>query len=354
MEGAREKIYVGSFEVSVPPFQASQREAWEFLEGNYRERLGRRSLRLMKKIFEHPSVARRHFALEDPASLMDDDPDARMARFTREAAGLAAEALHGALARAGIPASRLTHLVVNTCTGYICPGISTYLIEKMGLSRRIRAFDLVGSGCGGAIPNLEVARGLLSRRNGVVASVSVEICSCTFQMGEDLSLMLSNALFADGAAAAILWDRPQGFELGAGAAFYAPEHRESIRYVHKGGQLHNQLSPDLPELVKEAAREAVGEALRLAGLEKGDVRHWALHTGGEKIINAVRDALGLSEGQVLAARRVLADFGNMSSPTVWFVLKRITESEAVESGDWCMMVAFGAGLSAHALLLRKT
>ncbi|MDA8172254.1 MAG: hypothetical protein M0Z48_10575 [Nitrospiraceae bacterium] len=75
--------------------------------------------------------------------------------------------------------------------------------------------------------------------------------------------------------------------------------------------------------------------------------------GGKRIVNAVRDALGLSERQVSAAREVLADFGNRSSPTLWFVLRRIMDSARVESGDWLMMVAFGAGLSAHALLLKK-
>ncbi|MDA8085462.1 MAG: hypothetical protein M0Z75_02070 [Nitrospiraceae bacterium] len=349
---AEREIYLGAFDVAVPAFRASQRQAREFLEQNYSGRLGRRALKLMKKIFEHPSVANRHFALKDPASLVCEDPDARIARFTEEAVRLGAEALGGALARAGISPSQLTHIVVNTCTGYICPGISTYLIEKMGLSRTIWAFDLAGAGCGGAIPNLQAARALCPP-GGVTASVSVEICSCTFQMGEDISLMLSNALFADGAAAAVLWDRPQGFRIGAGAAFYAPEQRESIRFVHKGGQLHNQLSEDLPALVKEAARRAVDEALSLAGLGRGDIRHWALHTGGEKIINSVRDAIGLSEEQVAAARQVLVDFGNMSSPTVWFVLRRIMDSARVERGDWLMMVAFGAGLSAHALLLRK-
>jgi predicted naringenin-chalcone synthase len=83
------------------------------------------------------------------------------------------------------------------------------------------------------------------------------------------------------------------------------------------------------------------------------VRHWALHTGGEKIINAVRDEAGLTEEQVAASRKVLEEYGNMSSPTVWFVLKEI-EKRGVAAGDWVMMLSFGAGLSAHGFLLRKT
>ncbi|MHB8894122.1 MAG: 3-oxoacyl-[acyl-carrier-protein] synthase III C-terminal domain-containing protein [Candidatus Geothermincolia bacterium] len=87
-------------------------------------------------------------------------------------------------------------------------------------------------------------------------------------------------------------------------------------------------------------------------LEAGDIKHWTLHSGGEKVVNAVRDEIGLAEEQLPAKRAVLAEYGNMSSPTVWFVLQEI-EKRGVVPGEWCVMVAFGAGLSAHAYLLRK-
>ncbi len=187
---------------------------------------------------------------------------------------------------------------------------------------------------------------------GVIVSVSVEICTATFQMEDDLSLLLSNTLFGDGAAAAVLWARPQGYELVASARRYVPEQRESIRYIHKKGQLFNQLSIRLPDMVRKAAAQVVADVLAPRSLKAGDIKHWALHSGGEKIINAVRDEIGLSEEQVHATRSVLSEYGNMSSPTVWFVLREI-EKRGVAPGEWCIMVAFGAGLSAHAYLLRK-
>jgi predicted naringenin-chalcone synthase len=223
----------------------------------------------------------------------------------------------------------------------------------MDLPRNLRVYDLVGSGCGGAIPNLEIAESLLSRNGGgAVLSVSVEICTATFQMDNTLSLLLSNALFGDGAAAAVVWTRPEGYELVASASRYVPEQRDSIRFVHKQGQLHNQLSLKLPDLVGPAAAAVVGTVLAGQSLKPEDVRHWALHSGGEKIINAVRDEIGLSEEQVRASRLILAEHGNMSSPTVWFVLREL-DKQGINPGEWCMMLAFGAGLSAHAFLLRK-
>jgi len=212
----------------------------------------------------------------------------------------------------------------------------------------VQAYDLVGSGCGGAIPNLQVAEAVLEKRGtdgGVVVSVSVEICSATFQMDNDPSLIVSNALFGDGAAAAVLWNRPSGFQMIASADRFVPEQREAVRFVHKQGRLHNQLSPRLPGMVAQAAAQVVAEVLASRALRVEDVACWALHTGGEKIIDAVRDEIGIPEARLWATRKVLGDYGNMSSPTVWFVLDELMGS-GVEPGDWCVMVGYGAGLSA--------
>jgi predicted naringenin-chalcone synthase len=308
---------------------------------------------LMHALFAHPSIKKRGFAIGNVEDLVDEDLDQRVARFTHWSQELSAQAINKALAQAGLGTDDVAGLVVNTCTGYICPGIATYLIERLDLPRSVRVYDLVGSGCGGAIPNLEISESLVNKKkDGVVLSVSVEICTATFQMEDELSLLLSNTLFSDGAAAAVLWTKPEGYELVASARRYVPEQRESIRYVHKNGQLYNQLSTKLPDMVRKAAAQVVADVLVPRSLKAADIKHWALHSGGEKIINAVRDELGLSEEQVHATRSVLSEYGNMSSPTVWFVLQEL-ERRGVAPGEWCIMVAFGAGLSAHAYLLRK-
>jgi predicted naringenin-chalcone synthase len=345
--------HIASLATAVPAYAADQGFAEEFMRKHFGDRLSNRSHGLLRTVFSHPSIRKRHFAFDDPACLVDEDPDKRIQRFREQSVELASRAIGSALERAGIGVADVTGIVVNTCTGYVCPGISTYLIERLGLSRGIRAYDLVGSGCGGAIPNLQVAESMVRSAGGVALSVSVEICSATFQMGNDLSLILSNALFGDGASAAVVRDRAPGWELAASAVRYAPEHRDSIRYIHKQGQLHNQLSLKLPDLVKRSAAEVVADVLARQSLAVPDIGHWALHTGGEKIINAVRDEIGIPEERLVSTRQVLREFGNMSSPTVWFVLDEIMRS-GVDAGDWCVMVGYGAGLSAHAYLLRKS
>ena len=345
-------VRIGSIAVATPPYRINQAQAEAFLTKHYSEKLSPRNLAIMRKIFAHPSVIRRHLAVENLECLVNEPPDNRIARFTNWAIDLSSQAIVKALNRVGLTTADVSGLVVNTCTGYICPGISTYIIEKLGLSNQIRALDLVGSGCGWAVPNLQMCKDILNGTDGsVVISVSVEICSATFQMADDLSLIISNAIFADGASASVLWRRPEGLELIASTSRYDPQHRDDIRYVYKQGQLHNQLSVLLPEIACKTVARVIMDLLQPRGLKIEDIKYWAFHPGGEKVINAIKDEIGLSEKHLQATRDVLANYGNMSSPTVLFVLQKILD-KGIAPGDRCVMVAFGAGLCAHAFLLR--
>ena len=347
-----ENVHIASIATAIPPYTINQAQAEAFLVKHYSDKLSKKSLAIMHKIFTHPSVQQRRLAVDNLECLVNEHPDSRIARFTHWAVDLSSQAIIKALTRAGLTVDDVSGLLVNTCTGYICPGISTYLIEKLGFSDRIRAHDLVGSGCGGAIPNLQMCKDMLhGAGDGVVVSVSVEICSATFQMADDMSLIISNALFGDGASASVLWHRPEGLALVDSASRYDPKSRDHIRYIYKNGQLHNQLSVSLPEIAGKTVARVVTDLLNPSGLKVEDIKRWAFHPGGEKVINAVKDEIGLSETQLQATRDVLAEYGNMSSPTAFFVLQKILD-KGIVPGDWCVMVAFGAGLCAHAFLLR--
>ncbi|MCF6157152.1 MAG: type III polyketide synthase [wastewater metagenome] len=346
-------VYVASTAVTTPPYSITQAQAKEFLIRHYSDKLNPKSLAIMHKVFSHQSIVRRYLAVDNLDCLVDEHPDHRIARFTNWALDLSSEAVLKALAQVGLTVDAISGLVVNTCTGYICPGISTYLIERLGLSCRTEAHDLVGSGCGGAVPNVRVCKRMVQRAlNSVVVSVSVEICSATFQMDDDLSLIISNAVFADGASATLLWQRPEGIALVDSASRYNTQCRDDIRYIYKNGQLHNQISVIIPGIASRIVADVVMDLLKPRGLRIEDIKHWIFHPGGAKVINAIRDEIGLSETCLQATRAVLAQYGNMSSPTVWFVLREMLNNGIIIPGDWCMMVSFGAGLCAHAFLLR--
>jgi predicted naringenin-chalcone synthase len=345
------KVRIASTAVATPAYSMNQAQAKSFLQEHYP--LTPKNQAIADKVFAHPSILRRHFAVEDPKCLINENPDKRISRFTSWAVDLSAQAIIGALNQAELTVHDVAGLVVNTCTGYICPGISSYLIEKLGMSGRVRAYDLVGSGCGGAIPNLQISKAMLNEMDkGVVLSVSVEICSATFQMDNDPGLIISNAIFADGAAASLLWSHPEGLTLVASSSHHVPQQRDNIRYIYKNGQLYNQLSLCLPELVSQMVDKVVLRLLKTKGLRIDDIKHWALHPGGEKVINAIKNKLELTEKQLRPTRKILAEYGNMSSPTVWFVLREII-NEGIAPGEWCIMLAFGAGFSVYAYLLQK-
>ncbi len=347
-----ECVSIASLAVATPPYVINQSEAELFLREHYSKGLGPKSLSRLVKIFAHPSIKRRHIAVENLDTLVNEDPDRRIDRFTKWAVELSSRAIKKAINQAGIVKDDITGLVVNTCTGYICPGISTYLIEELGLSDQMRIHDLVGSGCGGSIPNIQICGDMIKGdREGIIVSVSVEICSATFQMADNLSLIVSNAIFADGAAASVLWSRPGILELIASANRCMPEYREDIRYIYRNGQLHNQISLQLSTVASKTVARVVTDLLQSRGLKLEDINHWAIHPGGENVINAVRDELSIAETKFEATRNILARYGNMSSPTVLFVLQELLHA-GIQTGDWCILLAFGAGLSVHGALLR--
>ncbi len=344
------KQYIGAVAVASPVLVIKQTDALLFIKKNYSGEMSKRSLDIAEKIFLHPSITERHFAFRDLESLLSENADQRIARFTEQAIELSAQAVVKAMRQAGVSAAEITGVVVNTCTGYICPGLSTYLIEKLGLKSTVRAYDLVGSGCGGALPNLQICQALLGEHPaGVILSISVEICSATFQMGDDLSLIISNAIFGDGAAAAVIWNRPKGLKLVAFTTTFLPEYRDDIRYCYQGGQLHNQLSLRLPELVSATVEKLIGEFLKDLNLPQSAIEHWVIHPGGEKIIDGISSGLNLTPEQISSTRKIMSKFGNMSSPTVWFILAE--QMPEFKPKNKIMMIAFGAGFSAHGCLL---
>lgn len=342
-----------SIGTSVPPFAATQDESFKILENHYKGKVKASSLALAKKVFAHPSVKQRHFGTDDPSELFGEDPDRRVDRFTKWAVRLSCEASREAIEAAGLGASDISAIAVNTCTGYICPGISTYVIEELGLKPDIPAYDLVGAGCGGALPNIKLCSSLLNEKPGsAVLSISVEICSAAFQMGDNISLIISNAIFGDGASACVLKGSGPGFVLLDYAVIHCPQYRDDIRLVYKSGQLHNQLTSGLPKIAGKVVTELVKGLLERNSLSVKDIKHWALHAGGENVINSVKAGLELSEEQVRWAREVLSEYGNMSSPSAIFALKNVMQS-GIAPGELGIIVAFGAGMSAYAMLFKK-
>ncbi|MBU6409745.1 MAG: stilbene synthase [Verrucomicrobia bacterium] len=356
-------MFIAGLGTAVPPRRYTQRECWNAVQASAEfSRLQPRSRAILKKVLcGDNGIATRHLALEPLAEVFDATPDALHARFTRHAPALAAEAARRALDDAGCGPAEMDAVIISTCTGYLCPGLTSYVSEQLGLRPDVFALDLVGQGCGAALPNLRTAEALLAAGRAEKAlSVCVEVCSAAFFLDDDPGVLISACLFVDGAGAAVLANAPhapnakhkkrRGVEWKWGSTALAPRQRDTLRFSHKNGMLRNILSPAVPEVAGDEAEKLFSHALASAGARHGDVSGWILHTGGRDVMLALRKKLRLGEADVRHSAAVLREFGNVSSPTVFFVLERALH-DAVPDGLWWMS-SFGAGFSCHGAWLQ--
>jgi alkylresorcinol/alkylpyrone synthase len=182
----------------------------------------------------------------------------------------------------------------------------------------------------------------------------VEVCSAAFFIDDDAGVLISACLFADGAGAAVLSSEPlpgrRRVEWRFAASRLVTAERDTLRFEHKGGKLRNILQPQVPQVAGGIAEQLFAESLVAAGVKREQITGWILHTGGRDVIMSLRDKLKLSAEDVRHSSAVLREFGNISSPTVYFVLERAL-NDSVPDGLWWMS-AFGAGFSCHGAFLK--
>ena len=341
---------------SVPRQRYEQRECWEELRSSAPfAQLAPRSQAILKKVLcGDNGITHRHLALDPLTEVFDLTPDALQARFARHAPALAVEAAQRALQDAGSAADEMDAVLISTCTGYLCPGLTSYVSERLGLRPDVFALDFVGQGCGAALPNFRAAESILRAGRGKkILSICVEVCSAAFFLDDDPGVLISACLFGDGAGAAVLSCEPlarhRRVEWKYAASRLVAAERDTLRFSHKNGMLRNILMPQVPQIAGELAKKLFDESLAGAGVNCGQITGWILHTGGRDVVLALRENLELSKSAVRHSSAVLREFGNISSPTVYFVLERALR-DAVPDGLWWMS-AFGAGFSCHGALL---
>lgn len=324
--------------------------------------------RLLKVLYRRTGVEKRgsvvlEGALDDPGPGRlfpppkgDEDRGpgtrARMEVYEREAPPLALTAARAALADAALPAERVSHLVVVTCTGFVAPGLDVGLVRALGLPSSTARLQVGFMGCHGAFIGLRTAAALAGTDpDARVLVVAVELCSLHFQYGWEPEQQVANALFADGAAAAVIGPgaaAPAVLRLASHGSWLASGTEEAMTWRIGDQGFQMTLSAEVPQRILENLRQQVVPWLGANGLSLEDIRSWAVHPGGSRIVTAVGQALDLPPAALEVSRSVLADHGNMSSPTILFVLDRLRREGAPR--PWGA-VAFGPGLTTEAMLL---
>ena len=337
-------------ETENPPLKCTQDEILQNV--SRKKHISVEALTYYKRFLRDKGIQTRTLGLSDLDLVDHEGPDEANRRFQRVATGLGTRAAEKCLAAAGLEARDIDGLIIATCTGYLCPGLTSYISQAAGLRNNIFTLDLVGSGCAAAIPALRAADQFLKvHPHSNLLVVCAEVCSAALSWGDETDLILSNAIFGDGAAACLLSNRPrtEGFEIRDFESLLWPEFRDDLRFKKKEARLCNVINKNVPKIVARAMKN-LWQNLKLHFAEP--LHYYAVHPGGRRILDEIENSLGLKDGQLNRSREILRDYGNMSSPSVLYVLKRIWDLDPVKTGDNVGLFSFGAGFSAYAALLK--
>ena len=334
-----------------PPTRYSQREIYD---------LSRKFVPMyrnsrIEQIFMNSDIEFRHLALDRETFVPDESADVLHARFEEHAVSLGREAVIRCFEDAGAAPGDVDFIVAVTCTGYLCPGLSAILIKDLGLRTNLQRADLVGMGCAGAMPGLQRAYDyVMAYPERKALLLTVEVCSACYYIDESLETVVGNAICADGAAAVIVANDGEGSGPGIVAfdTLLEPRFLHTVGFQTREGKLRIVLSKDIRDEAGVLVRRLLDSLLLSSGIRREDVDHWIIHSGGRKVIDSIRDELGITEDQLKHSRCVLRNFGNMSSPTVLFVLDETMKNSRPEKGDIGVMIAMGPGLAVEGAVLR--
>ncbi|HEY1649739.1 MAG TPA: type III polyketide synthase [Terracidiphilus sp.] len=270
----------------------------------------------------------------------------RMEAFERFAPQLARCAL-SKLALSKEERQAITHVIVTSCTGLYAPGLDFDAVEHLGLSRSVERTMIGFMGCYAAINALKSAHHIVrSEPHAKVLILNLELCTLHMQETANLEQILSFLLFADGCAAGLVSAEPAGLAIDSFLALQIPETSQLItwRIRELGFDMH--LSGQVPSELRRALVEMGSEITR--GQDPASIDLWAVHPGGRSILDGVEKGLGLAPDALSASREVLAQFGNMSSATVMFVLQQIMRR--AHPGQRGCAMSFGPGVTAETML----
>lgn len=310
-----------------------------------------REKKLYKRFLSEPSINTRYTAIDgSPEGLFDETQDEVIIRFQKQATKIGTQAVQGLLAKTKLAPSDIDAIIITTCTGYLCPGLTSYISQEVGLREDVHPEDMVGVGCGAALPAMKSAWQFLATHPDTnVIVLAVEICTATSFWSEDMDLIISNSIFGDGAAACLLTNKPHvdGLAVKKFQSVLWPEYRDRLRYVTKNGRLHNVLNKEVPVI---AARAFDQVHRQLTADMKLKIDHYAVHPGGRKILDEIESIAGFGPEVLVRSRDILFQYGNMSSPSVLYVLNDIINKDRPREGESVGIFSFGAGLTSFGAL----
>ncbi|MBC7446932.1 MAG: type III polyketide synthase [Hymenobacteraceae bacterium] len=363
--------YLCSIGTANPPHRLPQARIADFMAGALQlDEAGSRKLRALYRV---SGIAHRYTVLPDYGrengtyEFFPNTPDLepfptvghRMALFRQHALPLSVAAAQDCLHQLpDTDPTSITHLITVSCTGMYAPGLDIELVQAQGLNRSVQRTSITFMGCYAAMNALKLADAFCrADATARVLIVCTELCTLHFQKSPEKDDLVSNALFGDGSAAALVQAYPAAtgpsLALEAFHCGLEPDGQQDMAWHINDFGFEMTLSAYVPKLIERGIQQLTDELLEKMPVRLTDISHFAIHPGGRKILETIEQALGLSAHDNRFAYGVLRDYGNMSSATVLFVLRDLLRTlTPAQASDPVLSFAFGPGLTLEALLLK--
>lgn len=355
-----------SIATASPAYAHKQEDILHYMQKAYQ--LDAIEQRKLAFLYHQSGIETRHSVVSDygnqktdqhflPENRVDPFPtiEQRMALYKSKAAAISIDAIEKCIATY-IHANQITHLITISCTGMSAPGLDLEIMEAMKLSPSLFRTSINFMGCYAAIHGLKLAKFICdSEPDANVVLVATELCTLHFQKEYTIENASSSLLFADGAAAVLVSNTltsPKALQIESFYSQVAFEGKKDMAWEISSKGFLMTLSSYIPQLIKEDIELLVAAALKQKGITHAEIPYWCIHPGGKKIVDVIEQKLSLTADQTHFARKVLSENGNMSSPTILFVLKEIMESSIVP-GEEIFGIAFGPGLTMETFLCKK-
>lgn len=354
-----------SIGTALPANCHPQNEILHFMQKAYK--LDETEARKLAFLYRHSDIKQRYSVMQDFSKSEDEwefvqgnghsNPtlNDRMKIFHQHALSLSVNAINNCINNV-IDATQITHLITVSCTGMSAPGLDLEVAEALNLSPNVFRTSVNFMGCYAAIHALKIARMICdSTANANVVIVCTELCTIHFQQKYTPDNAASSLLFADGSAAVLVSNSiasAQSLKLNSFYSEVAYKGKKDMSWQLSNDGFLMTLSAYIPQLIKEDINCFAQKALQAANIKQDDITHWCIHPGGKKILEVIQKKLGLTDQHLSYSKDVLSKFGNMSSPTILFILKQMWEDLNGAPAN-VFGVAFGPGLTMETFIASK-
>lgn len=361
--------YINQISTAVPDHYYEQ----DFLRERMKEYLGNREAtsRIIHRIYSRSGIRKRHTVVNDfhgngdprfffgeEGQVESPSTGTRNRLYARHARPLFVKLAGATLEESGMEPERVTHVITVSCTGFFAPEPAFHIIRELGLRSDTQRYHIGFMGCFAAFPALRMARSFCeSDPESVVLIVCVELCSLHFQGTERTDNLISESVFADGGAGALVSADPvpgrPAFRIDRFSTAIADNSEEDMAWMIGDTGFEIALSTYVPDIIRAELRSALVPVLEGSGAPPVEIGHWAVHPGGRAILDKVGQEMDLPTERLEASRSVLREYGNMSSATILFVLQKLLYEDTPHASP-TLALAFGPGLTIESALLSRT